>query len=288
MQRQPFRSATPRPGPAQAADVVARQKVALPVFVVLCFGWSWALWIAGSALKLGSPGLGTAFLLAAGFGPSFAGIFTVWAFAGGAGLRRWLRRCLRWRFNPGWYAVALLSPLVAMMLAVGVDAALNGVWPASPAAGHVGRSLLQSSLILFIGGPLGEEFGWRGYVLPALTARLGWRWAGLAVGAIWGLWHLPLFFLPGMAQAQMPIFVFMASALALSVVMARMTVNTGWSVLPALLFHWAINAGPALIPTIPTGGNVRAYVVATGLLFIAAAGCGFRGDRAQPVSPALP
>jgi peptide/nickel transport system ATP-binding protein len=46
-----------------------------------------------------------------------------------------------------------------------------------------------------VGGPLGEEFGWRGYLLPAIAARLGWRWAGLVVGVLWGVWYLPLFFI---------------------------------------------------------------------------------------------
>lgn len=38
----------------------------------------------------------------------------------------------------------------------------------------------------------GEEYGWRCYLTPALQNRFGARRGALAVGALWGLWHLPL------------------------------------------------------------------------------------------------
>ncbi len=43
-----------------------------------------------------------------------------------------------------------------------------------------------------MGGPLGEELGWRAVLLPLFWRRWGpWR-AALAVGLVWGPWHLPL------------------------------------------------------------------------------------------------
>lgn len=39
---------------------------------------------------------------------------------------------------------------------------------------------------------LGEEIGWRGYLAPALTDLIGFRWGVLATGLCWASWHLPL------------------------------------------------------------------------------------------------
>jgi membrane protease YdiL (CAAX protease family) len=38
----------------------------------------------------------------------------------------------------------------------------------------------------------GEEFGWRGYLLPRLVALVGRRPALVVTGIVWGVWHWPL------------------------------------------------------------------------------------------------
>jgi uncharacterized protein len=249
----------------------AIQPAALLTFVALAFSWTWGLWwIASTAVNPQSTALISALFIVSGFGPSLAGLVVVWGFDGRAGLCRWLQRCLTWRFGVGWYAMAFFGPPLAMVAALAIHAVLGGPLPPLPDASHIGAPLLQFGMVLFIGGPIGEEFGWRGYALPVLANRLGWRWASLIVGAVWGLWHLPLFFIPGMAQAQMPMALFMASSVAITVVLARMSVNTGISVLPAMLFHWAINAWPAVLPMIPNGGSVRPYVLVMSILFVIA------------------
>ncbi len=58
---------------------------------------------------------------------------------------------------------------------------------------RVSTYLLQISVSIIIFFPaFGEEWGWRGYMMPKLTELMG-RPAAIIVGGIfWGLWHAPL------------------------------------------------------------------------------------------------
>jgi len=240
---------------------------AILTFFALAFGWTWMLWGITTLIKPHAAGLSQAVFIVAGFGPSIAAFLVVLLFAGTGGLREWSRRCLAWRLRPIWFGAAFFAAPLAMLAALGIHRVLGGVVAGPTTARPTGLVILQFVLVLCIGGPLGEEFGWRGYVLPALTARLGWRRSSLIVGAMWGLWHVPLFYIEGTGQTQMPMALFLASTVALSIVFARLSIGAAFSVLPALLLHWSINAWSLIIPIVPNGGSVRPYALAMGVLF---------------------
>jgi hypothetical protein len=246
------------------------QRSALLTFFALTFGWTWGLWAIVTFQGLGLTGLGAALLLASAFGPSLAAVITVLAFEGQAGFGLWLRRSLRLRVGWLWYAVALLVPPLLILAALGIHAGLGGVLPPSSLQGNTLTAILVFVQITLLGGPLGEEFGWRGYALPALSAPIGWRWGAVVVGGVWAFWHLPLFYMAGMAQANLPMELFMASNIALSIVFARLSVNTRFSVLPAILLHGAINWSAIVLPVMPVDGETRPYTLAVTLLIVAA------------------
>ena len=183
-----------------------------------------------------------------------------------AGLRAWLTRCLHWRIGWAWWAFALLLPLAVMSAAAGLHIALGGTIGRAPAAGHLLMTALNLPLVLLLGGPLGEEFGWRGFALPVLQDRLGWRVASAGLGVVWGLWHLPLFFIDGTAQAHVALALFLLSVVALSVVLAWLVNGTGGSVVAALLFHTAVNFWPSVVPVLPTEAGYRAYALVVAML----------------------
>ena len=243
---------------------------ALLTFFALTFGWTWGLWAIVTFRGLGLTGLGGVLLLASAFGPTLAAAVTVLAFEGKAGFGRWLRRSLHLRVGWLWYGLALFTPPLLIFAALGIHVALDGALPPSSLQGNTLTALLVFVQITLLGGPLGEEFGWRGYALPVMSKPIGWRWAAIIVGCIWAVWHLPLFYMAGMAQANLPMGLFMASNIALSVVFARLSVNTGFSVLPAILLHGAINWSAIVLPVMPVGGDARPYTIAVTLLILSA------------------
>jgi membrane protease YdiL (CAAX protease family) len=134
-------------------------------------------------------------------------------------------------------------------------------------------------LVFLVGGPLGEEFGWRGFLTPALMAQMNWRLASLLIGVIWGFWHVPLFFTGGTPQAAMALSTFLLNILAGSVLFGWLFQRTRGSVLPVLVLHTSLNAWSGILEIIPTATMWMPYVLLTGLLVLVAIGLLVAPDR---------
>jgi membrane protease YdiL (CAAX protease family) len=101
-----------------------------------------------------------------------------------------------------------------------------------------GLSVLNFVVFVLI---VGEELGWRGYALPKLLAERSVLAASLILGALWGAWHLPTFFVPGAPQYGLPFSAFVLLTMAYSVLFTWVYLHTRGSVLIAALLHGAIN-----------------------------------------------
>ena len=246
------------------------QRAPLLGFFALTFAWSWVCWALSPAIRPQLPWLATLVMFAGSFGPSLAAIVVVASSRPVDGLRTWLSRCLHWRIGWGWWAFALVLPLALMRMAASLHVALGGDIATSPASGHLLMTIVNLPLVLQLGGPLGEEFGWRGYALPVLQDRLGWRAASVGLGLVWGVWHLPLFFIDGTAHAHIPLALFLLSVVAMSVVFAWLANRTAGSVVAALVFHTAINFWPSVVPVVPTEASYRAYAIVVATLVVLA------------------
>ncbi len=251
-------------------DERAQPFPAIFAFVVLAFGWSWSIGFAATQVQARFPALSTALMMVSGFGPSLAGLAVVAAFSTRQGFQDWLARCLNWRVGWRWFAVPFVLPPAVMLLALAIHSAMGGAMPAMTAAAHIPMAIANFGLVLLIGGPLGEEFGWRGYTMPVIAEKLGWPAASLIIGTIWGLWHLPLFFLAATAQSHMPIPLFMLNILAGSVVFGWLFERTQGSVLPALVLHTSLNAWAGLLVIVPTATSGGSYAIVTCLLVLIA------------------
>src|SRR3989442_5448011 len=112
-----------------------------------------------------------------------------------AGLLQLLRRYVLWRVGIPWYLLVLLGVPALLLIAV---LPLRGAVSAFrlPALSFWPTYLMGYLLYLVAYGPLFEEPGWRGFALPRLEQRSGPLVGTLLLGVLWGLWHLPLFFIP--------------------------------------------------------------------------------------------
>ena len=269
----PVEALNKRQRPAFNAQV-QRSRTRIWVFFALTFAWSWTCWLVSVAIKPQSPPIATTLMFVGSFGPSLAAVLVVANAGGRAGLRAWLGRCLQWpkgwRQGWRWLAFALLFPGVLTALAAALHVVMGGSIGPSPAVGHGLMTAANFFLVLLLGGPLGEEFGWRGYALPGLQDRMGWRMASLGLGLVWGVWHLPLFFIEGTSQAHIPLALFLLSVAAMSVLFAWLVNHTKGSVVAALLFHTAINFWPSIVPVLPTETSYQAYALVVAMLVLAA------------------
>ncbi len=167
---------------------------------------------------------------------------------GRAGVKDLLSRLVRWRMGVQWYLLALLF-LNVVGLAAAALLALTG------SASHIGEDLPAAQLLTFflVNFPLflfTEETAWRGFALPRLQKKYNALWSSVILGIGWGIWHLPLFMIPGTYQAKFPFPGPIASWLGFVVLVIPMSILTTWlfnhtrgSVLIAALFHTATNLG---------------------------------------------
>lgn len=87
---------------------------------------------------------------------------------------------------------------------------------------------------------LGEELGWRGFLVPELFISFDFKKTALISGVIWSLWHLPGFLDGNYGQGSTPIalrlFCFLIMVLSGAVMLAWIRLESG-SLWPAVVFH---------------------------------------------------
>lgn len=175
-----------------------------------------------------------AFILAT-WAPAFAAFAVVWKHGGVAGLRAFLARLALWRCSVYW-AIFLLF---GIPLTFAAGAWVKGTLIGDPITfDGIGSTLGAMVFMLFL-GPV-EEFGWRGVAQPLLQRHVAPLWAGLLIGATWGLWHLPAFYLSGTIQSGWSFTPFFIGNVSLAVIVTPLFNATRGSILLPALFHFQL------------------------------------------------
>jgi membrane protease YdiL (CAAX protease family) len=186
-------------------------------------------------------------------GPTLSAFIMTNVTEGRVGIRRLLRRYVLWRVHLRWYLfILLIIPASEVLGAIVLPGVLDSYHPLT-------LSLVLSYPAAFLatfllGGPLGEEPGWRGFALPRLQELHGPLVGSLILGVLWALWHFPLFWSGIWTPPTIPNMVmFVVMTTALTVIMTWVFNNVKGSLLITMLMHASFNtfANKILTPLFP-------------------------------------
>jgi uncharacterized protein len=231
-------------------------------FCLLAIGLTWSAWLPVAATSKGWSDLHASPYLhfVGGFGPALAAIIMTAAHDGRRGLRMLRQRVTT---GPGrWVAFAVLAPAAAYLIAIGVAAAfgvrvdlhLTGAskeFSSMPVAAYWAANLVCYGF--------GEEIGWRGFALPRLQRSRSALAASVWLSLLWGVWHIPLFFLSTGLGTMPPIGLigWAASIVTGSIVCTWLFNSATGSIAVVALFHVALD----IFLGSPTGGDIVANVM---------------------------
>jgi uncharacterized protein len=241
-----------RPG-AAGAGLLARHP--LLFYSIIAYAITWLAWLpfvlsreGGGYLPFTSPIGDDLSLYIGSFGPALAAFIVMGATEGRAGIHRLLQKMVLWRVGLRWYLFALLG--VPALLALGtivVPGNLASFKPMDPLSLLIDYLPFFVYPALLVGGPLGEEPGWRGFALPRLQRRYGPLVGSLILGLLWSPFHLPVWLTAWRVSGMQNIYnvvLFTLFITAWTFVFTWVFNNTRGSVLLAILVHASGDAFP--------------------------------------------
>ena len=231
-------------------DVIRRRPILS--FFVLAFAGSWIAWVPYIVSQNGlglwdytfPGGIGGGQLLGmlpgAYLGPIGAALVVTAIADGRPGLRAWARRLWNWKVSWRWYVGILLGVPAAMLLTGLAFSGGQAYMPATSSLLALGPGLLCQMVTT----GLAEEPGWRDFALPRMQRILGAPKAAVAIGVLWGMWHLPLFLSQWGEWPDVSWYrplEFIGFCVAFNVVMTWVFNRTGQSLPMAMLLHVSVN-----------------------------------------------
>ena len=218
------------------------------LFFIATFVFSWIFWLSDVTLQ-GVIGLETTvqsisglLVLGGVMGPTLVALLLTYRYEGPTGAKQLLKRGIQ-LFKPVWWLVVLFLYPLLIVGALVITAYLFATPEIITNMPQGVFGLASFPIVLLAGGPLLEEYGWRGFALDRLQLRWDGLVSSLIVGVIWAIWHLPLFFITGTTQNillqnfSLASILFFFMVVGLSITMTWVYNNTERSILGAILLH---------------------------------------------------
>ena len=148
--------------------------------------------------------------------------------------------CLVWLFGYGGFYNPLFITEAHAGIADLFGISIHSTWGVMLAVIVVGGTF---GLLLAVGG-IGEELGWRGFLVPELYKHCDFGKTCVISGVIWAVFHWPLLIFlmgPRLGVSPFPMLaISLVAGVGLSTIMAWFRLRSG-SVWTAVIFHMALN-----------------------------------------------
>lgn len=198
-----------------------KEKQSFALYFLLAFGLAWLCQVYGSLLLLrdGNAAVYRALLSVSMFCPLVAVLAAKWIVLHQPTGIGWKVRGKRRYWLAAWFGPAVFTVLAALLYFAVFSSRLDlsGSWLVTAYGGEMDAETLRSQLgisnlsyllqtglfAITLAPPInmlfavGEEAGWRGYMMPQLKERFGLLNGRLLGGVIWGVWHWPIMLLTG-------------------------------------------------------------------------------------------
>jgi membrane protease YdiL (CAAX protease family) len=210
----------------------------IALFLIAVFGVTWTLLLA--LRSVAAPGdLWTflAWVLPTVWSPTIIALVLTRTMGGAGAVRKEIRARLSYRRGSGrWLLLASIAPPFATAIAVLSARAAGDGSAFIPSAAIPAMFIVQ-----LVTGAVGEELGWRGFLLPRLGQRFGEMTAAWVMAILWSLWHVAAFFVPGMPHQIMPPLSTLVFVALFGVFLAFVFNRAGESALATILAHLSMN-----------------------------------------------
>ena len=250
-------------------------------FLALSFGLTWGiaalliLFADPIAAVFGEIDRSNPLIILAVYAPGLAGVLLVWRHYGLEGLGSFFKRLTLWRAPVRWWLFLILGVPAVVFTGAAIKGSIGDPFPFSPWY----QVLSALALALFL-GPI-EEFGWRGLALPLLQRRFAPFWAGLILGIICALWHIPALLMSGMPQSSWSVAPYFLGIVAIYVILTPFFNAARGSLLVAVLYHFQM-MNP-LFPDAQPWDNILWIAVAVIVVWLNRGKMFRRGEGAKEV-----
>lgn len=250
-------------------------------YFVLVFLFSWSWWgsllviapggLPGGRAEFGAPAL---FALLAALGPSLIGIFSTWVVGRKAGLKTLFSRLGRWRVPLVWYAVALLTTSLLLLIILSVLSFLiSPIYQPAIFAAENPAGIIGFGIVIGLIAGIFEELGWTGFALPRLQSRHTALASALGLGLIWGVWHFVGDYwgrIDSFGSLYLLNFlIFIIEVTAYRTLIVWIFNNTGASLLLAMLMHASFSGGQYIfIPALSPRDHVLVHILFSAALWL--------------------